>query len=154
MNDEHLSFKTRDFIDTDIFIGNEYWTKYNNKWKRMLIRDTKDISIIIKYPEYIRVVELINYKTFEKFNLEPSIAVTLPEWYNLDDDCEVYQGEMNKDELEVPIFVFHPTKKVISMFLLNKVHLVMQIFLVFMGAKCETVNDFKRILNNFYEETN
>jgi hypothetical protein len=151
---DELTF-SRNLIDTDISIGNEYWTVYGNKnWKKMMIRNIDDIKIIVNFPDYKRKVELISNKSFERYNLSLSNAVTLPDWYNVTDDCLIYQGAMNNDELEVPILVYHQESKLLSMFMLNKIGLVMQIYLIFMGIKCETINDLNYVMRMFYEKNN
>lgn len=146
---EHKAFDV-----SDLAVGIEYWSKFGDKdWRKMLIKTKGDLLNVIKnYDTHEKVVEMASERIFTKYGMIPSKAVVLPDWYNLTEDCVVYQGGIEQYELEIPIFVYHEDKKLLSMFLMNRTHTIRQLYQVFIGAKCETVNDVARLLKDFIHE--
>ena len=145
---------SRTFRESDLVIGTEYWTEFHDKsWRCLNIRNKEDLASTIRtYGAFKKVVELVSDRTFKDFNMLPSISVVLPSWYNLTDDCDIYQGGIEQHELEIPIFIYHNDSKLLSMFLMNRTHTIRQLYQVFIGAKCETVNDLTRLLKDFIHE--
>lgn len=142
----------REMEPRDLMIGNDFLTQLKDKsWVDMSIRDMKDLETAIKtFDKHPKMVKLINKDTFDKANFHKCHwAISLPSWYNITDDVEIYEGEVEQQELEIPILVFHSKSKKLSMFLLNRINVVNQMYQVFLGIPCDTENELYNIVKMF-----
>jgi len=142
--------KFREFREEDLVIGNSYYTfNKNNELFPMKIRNYKDVQTVLntlnKHKKYIKY---LTDETFINAGLTKNNSIILPNWYNVDDDTNIYTSN-DIDEFENFLIVYHSKIKKISMFTINKTEHITQIYQNFIGIKVETENDFHNMLPMF-----